>query len=110
MLRRNSLARFLIIRDQLTEFVIAAIGRKKERMRHALGGVDVRTLAAIRFRSIAANCGKLGVAWAAHKQVLYEAFAGEAEGEFVGDDVDDGAVGADLGGCDFGGCCGDDER
>lgn len=110
MLRRHSLASFLIIRDQLAELVVAAVGSVKERVRHALGGVHVRTLAAIRLQFITANRCKLGVARTAHEQVLYQAFAGEAEGEFVGDDVDYGPVGADLGGCDFvGGRCGDDK-
>jgi hypothetical protein len=67
-------------------------------MRHAFRGVNVRTLAAIRLRSGVVDSNELGVAWAAQERMLQNALAREAEGEFVGDEVDDYAVWADLGG------------
>lgn len=42
--------------------------------------------------------------------MFQDALAGEAVWEFVGDDVDDYAVGADLGGCGSIGECVGDER
>ena len=103
MRRRNSLASFLIIRDQFAKLPVVAIGGVEERMRHALGSIDIRTLAAIRLRSRILDSCELGVGRTAQEEILYEALPGEAEGELVGDDVDDYAVGADLCGCGFGG-------
>jgi hypothetical protein len=67
-------------------------------MRHAFRGIDIRALAAIRFGSGVPDSDELGVAWAAQECMLQEALACEAEGEFVGDEVDDYAIWADLGG------------
>jgi hypothetical protein len=58
-------------------------------MRHAFRGVDIRTLAAVRFGSGVADSDELGVAWTAQEGMLEEALACEAEGEFVGDEIDD---------------------
>lgn len=68
-------------------------------MRYALRGVDVLALAAVRYRSRIVNDGKFGVARPAQEDVFQDALAGEAVWEFVGDDVDDYAFWADLGGC-----------
>jgi len=110
MRRRNSLASLLIVRNQLTEVDVATVSSVEERMRYTLSGIDVRTLATIRLRFGIPNSCKLGVCRTAEEQVLQETFAGEAEWEFVGDDVNDRAVGADLCGRRFGGNCIGDQR
>jgi len=110
MRRRNSLASLLIVRDQLTNLAVATVSSVEERMRYALSGIHVRTLATIRLRFGVPNSCKLGICRTAEEQVLQETFAGETEWEFVGDDVNDRAVGADLCGCDFGGDCVGDQR
>ena len=62
MRRRNSLASFLIIRDQLTVLATTAISSIVERVRHALGSIDIRTLATVRFRIGNPDSCKLGIA------------------------------------------------
>lgn len=108
--RRHSPTSLLLISNQPAKLTAAAISSVEERVRHALGGVDIRATTAVRFRFPGVlEDWELDVARTAEEEVLYEAFAGEAEGEFVGDDVDDWAVGADFDGCGGGGGCGGDE-
>jgi hypothetical protein len=79
-------------------------------MRHALGSIDIRTLATVRFRIGNPDSCKLGIARATQEQVLNKTLASETEGELVGDDIDDQTIGADLCRCGFGSYCVGDKR
>jgi hypothetical protein len=89
MRRRNSLASLLVIRDQLTVPATTTISSVVERMRHALGSINIRAFAAIRLRIGSPKSCKLGIARTAQEQVLNKTLASETEGKLIGDDVDD---------------------
>ena len=79
-------------------------------MRHALGSIDIRTLAAVRCRSRIPEGCKLGIIGTAQEKVLQETLASKTKGKLVGDDVDDQAVWAGLCRCGIGGYRVSDKR